>query len=814
MNLGDLKSSDWQKLQAIADRFEADWQFRSTGEKPPDLNDYLPPAGDGLRLLALHELIKTDLEIRYRRGQPTALEDYLKTFPELGPKDQLPAPLIFEEFRVRQTHGDRPALESYQGRFPQQFPELKTLVTERPFETLAAPADKTPADSRDDTQRAPGPSRAVPSMSDFLSGYKWVKKIGSGGFGEVWSAEAPGGVPVAIKKIFRPIDHAESLREQESLELIKRLRHPFLLATQAFEQKEDRLFIVMELADGSLRDRVSELRKAGIDNIPLPELVTYFREAADALDYLHGEKVLHRDVKPDNILTLKRHTKLADFGLARLLDNQGLVSASGSGTPAYMAPEVWRGKVCEQSDQYSLALAYVELRRGKRAFESRDMMEIMLDHMERPPQVDGLTEPEQEVLRKALAKDPKERYASCREFVQSLERALGPALGRGDDSFVQLTIQAPRSSPQTGEMLGRATENQLAGATLAAGALQPSAGPGPTGQPGRQATGWREGRAARTAAAAAPPPRFGRRLAVGGVVLLTCGLAAAFAAWKTWAGGKPGAALTEASAEVSYLPPNCVKAEGAEVVTVEDKKYYSKIDFLLPDRTPVRFILIRKRRVSDPETFYIMEDKVSVGLFKKFADANTAAVSDDRWLQGALANGQPTKNGNPRHPVMNVVVEDAWRFAYWLKGDLPSADQWDKASGAYEEKGREGPFDMSVPDDAGVAVDRGDAGPVEMAEPGKPIKDMSPLGPRYMAGNGLEWTRDVAYNLFTKRVPLSAEDKTRLGKASNITCRVHLRGKNYLEKEPYRYSERNKETQDYLNTTPWTSFRVVLEIPQ
>src|SRR5205807_1649961 len=163
------------------------------------------------------------------------------------------------------------------------------------------------------------------------------------------------------------------------------------------------------------------------------ELVGYMHDVAEALDYLHGQDLLHRDVKPANVLLMrpqmrgkhaksgavqvKARAKLADFGLARLWETQRQ-SASSSGTPAYMAPEVWRSEVSLHSDQYSLAAAYVELRLDRALFSNKDWVELMTSHVCREPDLNPLEPAEQQVLRKALAKDPNLRYGSCTEFAE------------------------------------------------------------------------------------------------------------------------------------------------------------------------------------------------------------------------------------------------------------------------------------------------------------------------------------------------------------------------------------------------------------
>ena len=177
-------------------------------------------------------------------------------------------------------------------------------------------------------------------------------------------------------------------------------------------------------AEGSLRDRLQACQQGGLTGIPVDELLRYIREVAECLDALHGQGLLYRDVKPDNILVLKGHAKLADFGMAKPTPVRAVVA----GTPAYMAPEVWHVRSGAPSDQYSLALTYAEMRLGRRAFSgpdvTRDVTEVMRAHLEDAPELAPLPEPEQQVLLKALAKDPERRYSSCLGFAQTLERVV------------------------------------------------------------------------------------------------------------------------------------------------------------------------------------------------------------------------------------------------------------------------------------------------------------------------------------------------------------------------------------------------------
>ncbi len=172
--------------------------------------------------------------------------------------------------------------------------------------------------------------------------YRLVAFLGRGGFGEVWKAVGPGGFAVALKFIALGADAGAA--EERSAELLrsKDIRHPNLLGLFGSWRRHGLLILAMELADRTLMDRFNEAKTQGLRGVPFGELREHLREAAKGLDHLHSIGVQHRDVKPQNLLLVGGGVKVADFGLAKVLE-QTTASNTGSMTPAYAAPGVPQG---------------------------------------------------------------------------------------------------------------------------------------------------------------------------------------------------------------------------------------------------------------------------------------------------------------------------------------------------------------------------------------------------------------------------------------------------------------------------------------
>ena len=260
-------------------------------------------------------------------------------------------------------------------------------------------------------------------LQTLLPDYKPVRKLGAGAFGEVWHAHGPGGLDVALK--FIPLGAHSSSLEFRSLQAMRSIRHPNLVSVFGAWHKDDWLILAMELCDRTLQDRLAEALERRLPGIPLEELLSYMRDAANGLDALNAKHVQHRDVKPANLLLSGSGVKVADFGLAKVLE-RAVASNTSGGTLGYMAPECYRGILTEQSDQYSLAATYYTLRVGRPLFAG-NQAQVMYAHLESEPDLSSLPRAEQAPLARALSKEPERRWSDCTAFVDQL-KALRPAV--------------------------------------------------------------------------------------------------------------------------------------------------------------------------------------------------------------------------------------------------------------------------------------------------------------------------------------------------------------------------------------------------
>lgn len=271
-----------------------------------------------------------------------------------------------------------------------------------------------------------------PSFPASIGRYLVVRVLGQGAMGRVLLAHDPVlDRDVAVKQLRDdlgvPPEHRESLlvRMRQEARASARVSHPHIVTLHDMgESAEEGLYLVFELVEGpTLKER--------LESGPLPpaEVARLARELGSALATAHEAGVLHRDVKPDNVILSRNGAKIADFGIARLPDSTLTRDGGLLGTPAYSAPESLAGsRFSPQSDQFSLAATLWEALSGRRAFPGDDALSV--SHRianEEPPriaEVCGVDGQVDRVFARALSKNEAARYPSCEDFGRALSEAL------------------------------------------------------------------------------------------------------------------------------------------------------------------------------------------------------------------------------------------------------------------------------------------------------------------------------------------------------------------------------------------------------
>lgn len=265
-----------------------------------------------------------------------------------------------------------------------------------------------------------------------LGKYQLSERLGRGGMAEVYKAYHPQLERYAAIKVlhgFLAEGRDFQKRFQREAKAIAALRHPNIVQIYDIDAHDESYYMVMEFIDGgTLKDRLLQANGP----LPIAEMAHIFREIASALDYAHQQGVLHRDVKPANVLLDKSgRSVLTDFGIARIIsDTQFTATGTLVGTPAYMSPEQGKGMpIASTSDIYSLGIILYEMVTGKVPFDADTPLGVIHKHINEPlPPPRSLREdiPKalEDVILKALAKDADNRYSSAAEMMEAANQAF------------------------------------------------------------------------------------------------------------------------------------------------------------------------------------------------------------------------------------------------------------------------------------------------------------------------------------------------------------------------------------------------------
>jgi formylglycine-generating enzyme required for sulfatase activity/tRNA A-37 threonylcarbamoyl transferase component Bud32 len=610
--------------------------------------------------------------------------------------------------------------------------------------------------------------------SDFLidsvldGQYQIVEMLGKGGMATVYKAiQTSVNRLVAVKILPQTLLHDENFmkRFRQEAEVIARLEHFHILPIYDYGEYEGMPYIVMRyLEGGTLQDRV---KKYG--PLPWDEILLVTRQVAGALDYAHARNVVHRDVKPSNILLDgEGNAYLVDFGIAKMTESTAHLTGSGIvGTPAYMAPEQSQpGPPLPSMDVYALGVTIFEMMTGQQPYRAETPIAQIMMHIQNPipslQDFDTAIPPEvDEVVGRALAKDPAERYASAGELAHALEAAVASAGGWESSADTMIAMEhraggyADSATPQPSPPIASATVR----------------GDVPSDAAGRKAGGL---------------PGWVLPVAgVGGLLALLVIVGLAIGASRIFGGGNGGAqaeanptgqsqaalaadqpTATDAPAEAPVEPtatlqeaavaPTDAPAPAEEEPTAEPTIQASPTP--LGERITLRgvpMLLVpagpftmgddegypRERPAHEVtlDAYYIDETEVTNLYYMACVDAGGCAPPEftDSPSQVAYYGAEYYHD----YPVIFLNWDEAQNYCRWRGGHLPTEAQWEKAARWEPDTGevREFPWDAPVIDQYYLNYGSlfGHTVEVESYEPGR-----SPIGAYQMGGNVAEWVYD------------------------------------------------------------------------
>ncbi|MEE4195817.1 MAG: serine/threonine-protein kinase [Anaerolineae bacterium] len=264
-----------------------------------------------------------------------------------------------------------------------------------------------------------------------LGKYQIIEPLGEGGMATVYKAFDPGLERYVAVKVIRAVSQIDPnflSRFQREARALAKLDHPYILKVLDYGEQDGVPYLVMPyVANGTLH-------KYARKRIPYTQAIKLIIPIAEALGYAHAHKIIHRDIKPANILFGESGAPvLSDFGIAKMIDGGDQTQLTGTGigigTPDYMAPEQWNGLADERTDVYALGIVLYELITGRTPFHADTPAAILLKQVQEPlprprSYVPDLPEAVENLLFKALAKDPNLRYQNMDAFAAAMQKVL------------------------------------------------------------------------------------------------------------------------------------------------------------------------------------------------------------------------------------------------------------------------------------------------------------------------------------------------------------------------------------------------------
>jgi serine/threonine-protein kinase len=554
--------------------------------------------------------------------------------------------------------------------------------------------------------------------------FRIEKPLSEGGMSTVYKAFQPGVERyVALKVMPRHLadDPQFAARFQQEARVVAQLQHPHILPIYDFGQAEGYTYLAMPLMEtGTLID----LMKG--QPLSLNEIKRIIGQIGDALDYAHTQGLVHRDVKPSNVLIDKRgNCLLTDFGIVKLLQNKTATITTGgvTGTPAYMSPEQGMGRQLDgRSDQYSLGVILYELATGRPPYDADTPMAVVIKHINEslpPPRSvnPAISEGVEKVITRALSKNPEERFLTITDMVYALEKAITDEQAANSAPTQKMAPTAPRLRWPVLAGLGLAGFVALMGAwTMFSGSLWASTPISPTSTATLTVP-------APTTTTVPPSPSATAQAQPTATVAISPTVSAAIT---------PSTGLTQISERDGMVQVFVPAGPFTMGSTTEDQN-------ALAFERPQREVTV--------DDYWIDQTEITNAQYALCVAAGRCRAPIS--ARSATRLDYATNPDYQNYPVIYVGWSDARNYCEWAGRRLLSEAEWEKAARGTDA--RIFPWGNTQPNQTRANFNnlRADTTAV-----GSYPESASPAGALDMAGNVAEWVNDWYLGAYYRTAPL------------------------------------------------------------